>query len=179
MTRRFASLLLSAAAGAALAQAPVSAPPPAAGAQHGVGSGANISVDSGPHKGEYGYTEPCVLAAFSKRPLGLSVVLHGTDSVLSIDMPLLDDKHAGEIQIVLVIADMRSGKGPSSVTYEIDTRPDAALEPFQKAERANKGITGKATTTLMQKDGSVLLSFNGTTASGVKLDGSLTCRKMG
>jgi hypothetical protein len=52
------------------------------------------------------------------------------------------------------------------------------LEPFQKAERANKGITGKATTTLMEKDGSVLLSFNGTTASGIKLDGSLTCRKM-
>jgi len=178
MVRRFPSVLLSVAAGAALAQAPVvgEAPLPASAQSS---SGASISVDSGPHKGEYGYSEPCVLAAFGKRPLGVSVVLHGTDSVLSIDMPVLDDKHAGEIQIVLVIADMRSSKGPSSVTYEIDTRPDAALEPFQKAERASKGMSGKAVTTLMQKDGTVLLSFGGTTASGVKLDGSLTCRKMG
>jgi hypothetical protein len=178
MISRYPSLLLSVAAGAALAQTPIVADtPPATAAQSS--SGASITVDSGPHKGEYGYSEPCVLAAFGKRPLGVSVVLHGTDSVLSIDMPVLDDKHASEIQIVLVIADMRSSKGPSSVTYEIDTRPDAALEPFQKAERASKGMTGKAVTTLMQKDGTVLLSFGGTTASGVKLDGSLTCRKMG
>jgi hypothetical protein len=178
MTRPIALLLLTAAAAAALAQAPVASDRPLPGATQS-GSGASISVGDGPNKREYGYSEPCVLAAFGKRPLGLSVVLHGTDSVLSIDMPVLDEKHAGEIQIVLVIADARAGKGPSSVTYEIDTRPDTALEPFQKAERASKGMTGKATTTLMQKDGNVLLSFSGTTAGGVKLDGSLMCRKMG
>ena len=69
-------------------------------------------------------------------------------------------------------------KGASSVTYEIDTRPDASLEPFQRAERANKGTTGKATTTLMEKDGNALLSFSGQTATGVKLEGSVTCRKV-
>jgi hypothetical protein len=142
-------------------------------------SGANVVVSDGPNKGEYDYSEPCVLAAFGKRPLGVSVVLHGTDSVLSIDMPVLDDKHAQQIQIVLVIAEARAGKSPSSVTYEIDTRPDSALEPFQKAERANKGMTGKATTTLMQKGDSALISFSGQTASGMKLEGSLTCKKVG
>ena len=157
------------------AQAPVAPAVAAAPAS----SGASVIVGGGPNKGEYGYIEPCVLAAFGKRPLGLSVVLHGTDSVLSIDMPVLDDKHAQQIQIVLVIAEVRDGKGPSSVTYEIDTRPDSALEPFQKAERANKGMTGKATTTLMQKGDSALISFSGQTASGVKLDGSLTCKKVG
>ena len=93
-------------------------------------------------------------------------------------MPSLDEKHANEIQIVLVIADIKVGKGMASVTYEIDTRPDAVLEPFQKAERANKGMSGKATTTLMQKGGSAMLSFSGETASGVKLEGSVTCRKV-
>ena len=39
-------------------------------------------------------------------------------------------------------------------------------------------MTGKATTTLMEKDGSALLSFTGQTAAGVKLEGSVTCRKM-
>ena len=39
-------------------------------------------------------------------------------------------------------------------------------------------MTGKATTTLMQKADSTLLSFSGQTASGVKLEGSVTCRKM-
>jgi len=167
---------LTMASAATLAQAPA----PTVGIavpQSQASSGASITVASGPLKGEYGYTEPCLLASFSKRPLGVSVVMHATDSVLSIDMPVLDDKHANEIQIVLVIAE-HSGGAPSSVTYEIDTRPDAALEPFQKAERANKGMTGKASTTLMQKADSTLISFSGQTASGIKLEGSLTCRKI-
>ncbi len=146
-----------------------------------IASTASVTIGAGPHKGEYNFepTEACVITAFGNRPPAISVVLHSTDSVLSIDMPNLDDKHSNQIQVVLVIAEKKAGKGTSSVTYEIDTRPDATLEPFQKAERANKGMTGKATTTLMQKDGSALLSFNGTTASGVKLEGSVTCRKMG
>ena len=66
----------------------------------------------------------------------------------------------------------------SSTTYEIDTRPDSALKPYQKAERANKGITGKAKTTLMTQGNNVLLSFSGETATGVKLEGEVTCRKV-
>ena len=31
----------------------------------------------------------------------------------------------------------------------------------------------------MQKDDNALLSFSGQTASGVKLEGSVTCKKMG
>ena len=145
------------------------------------GSTASIRIGSGPHKGEYNFapTETCVIAPFGEKPAGISVVLHSTESVLSIDLPNLDAKHASEIQVVLVIAEKKAGMSTSSVTYEIDTRPDAALEPFQKAERANKGMTGKVNTTLMEKDGNLLVSFDATTASGVKLAGSLTCRKMG
>jgi hypothetical protein len=146
------------------------------------GGAATISVASGPHKGEYGFspTQPCVIAGFGQKPPGISLVLQGTDSSLSIDMPSVEEQHANEIQIVLVIADKprAGGKGASSVTYEIDTRPDAALAPFQRAERANKGMTGKATTTLMQKGDSALLSFSGETVSGVKLEGSITCKKV-
>jgi hypothetical protein len=148
----------------------------------GSGSSASITVSTGPHKGEYDFapTEACVITAFTRKPLGLSVVMQAVDSSLSIDMPNLDEKHANEIQIVLVIAEGRTPnkKGASSVTYEIDTRPDTSLEPFQRAERANKGVTGKATTTLMEKDGNALLSFSGQTASGVKLEGSVTCKKV-
>jgi hypothetical protein len=146
------------------------------------GSTASITVQSGPHKGEYGFapTQPCVITAFGQKPLRISLVLQAEDSSLSIDMPNIDEKHANQIQIVLVIADKPRvvGKGASSVTYEIDTRPDASLEPFQRAERANKGMTGKATTTLMQKPDSALLSFTGETVSGVKLEGSVTCKKV-
>lgn len=148
-----------------------------------VGSSASITLDSGPHKGKYDFapTETCVLAAFGKKPLGLSVVLTSTQASLSVDMPNIDEKHSKEIQIVLVVADSKAGqasKGTASVTYEIDTRPDAVLEPYQKAERANKGMTGKATTTLMQQQGSALLTFTGETQSGVKLSGEITCRKV-
>jgi hypothetical protein len=69
-------------------------------------------------------------------------------------------------------------KSTASVTYEIDTRPDSVLEPFQKAERANKGMTGKVTTTLMQQAASAMLTFSGETQSGVKMSGEITCRKV-
>ena len=146
------------------------------------GSSASISVSTGPHAGKYAFAprEACAIAAFGDQPLGLSVVLASDDSSLSLDMPNLDEKHAHEIQIVLVVADKRAAgvKGMSSTTYEIDTRPDSALKPYQKAERANKGQTGKATTTLMTQGNNVLLSFTGETASGVKLEGEVTCRKV-
>jgi hypothetical protein len=149
----------------------------------GMGSSASISVAAGPHAGKYAYAprEACVLAAFGDQPLGLSVVLSSDDSSLSLDMPNLDEKHANEIQIVLIVADKKAGasmKGTASTTYEIDTRPDSALKPFQKAERANKGMTGKASTQLMTQGGNVLLSFSGETATGVKLSGEVTCRKV-
>ena len=149
----------------------------------GMGSSASISVASGPHAGKYAFAprEACAIAAFSDQPLGLSVVLSSDNSSLSLDMPNLDEKHANEIQIVLVVADKRAGasmKGTASTTYEIDTRPDASLKPFQKAERATKGMTGKAKTALMTQGGNVLLTFSGETATGVKLEGEVTCRKV-
>jgi hypothetical protein len=151
--------------------------PPSAG--NNIGSSASVTLGSGPHKGKYDFapTEACVLAAFSDKPLGLSVVMNSKDSSLSIDVPNLDEKHANEIQMVLVVAEMKEGRR-ASTTYEIDTRPDASLEPFKRAERANKGMTGKATTTLMTQGANTLLSFNGETAMGVKVSGEVTCRKV-
>ena len=148
-----------------------------------LGSTASISVASGPHAGTYNFapTSPCVIAAFGDKPAGISVVLSAEDSSLSIEIPNIDEKHASEVQVVLVVADKKVGasmKGTASTTYEIDTRPDSVLEPIQKAERANKGITGKVKTQLMTQGVSTLLSFTGTTSTGVKLDGEITCRRM-
>jgi len=159
----------------------VAAPAPPQSAA--LGSTASVSVASGPHAGTYNFapTSPCVIAAFGDKPAGISVVLSSEESSLSIDVPNIDEKHASEIQVVLVVADKKIGasmKGTASTTYEIDTRPDAVLEPIQKAERANKGITGKVRTQLMTQGASTLLSFTGTTSTGVKLDGEITCRRM-
>ena len=175
-------LLAALLAAPALAQAPA-APPPAPDAAAGIGSSASITLGSGPHKGRYDFapTEACVLTAFGKKPMGLSVVFTSENASMSLDMPNIDEKHANEIQVVLVVSDAQPGearKGASSVTYEIDTRPDAVLEPYQKAERANKGLSGKATTTLMQKGGAAMLSFSGETPTGVKVTGEVNCRKV-
>jgi hypothetical protein len=148
-----------------------------------VGSSASVTVRSGPHAGKFDFapTSTCVIASFGTKPLGISVVLSSENSSLSIDMPNIDEKHANEIQIVLVVADKKAGasmKGTASTTYEIDTRPDAVLEPFQKAERANRGVSGKATTQLMTQGNNAMLSFSGETATGVKLEGEVTCRKV-
>jgi hypothetical protein len=96
-------------------------------------------------------------------------------------MPNIDEQHANQIHIVLIVADKKAGasmKGTASTTYEIDTRPDTVLEPYQKAERAKRGMTGKVKTQLMTQGGTVLMSFSGETATGVKLDGEVTCRRM-
>jgi hypothetical protein len=148
-----------------------------------LGSTASVTVASGPHAGTYNFapTSPCVIAAFGDKPAGISVVLSAEDSSLSIDVPNIDEKHASEIQVVLVVAEKKLGastKGTTSTTYAIDTRPDSVLEPIQKAERANKGITGTMKTQLMTQGASTLLSFTGTTAAGVKLEGEITCRRM-
>jgi hypothetical protein len=155
---------------------------PQASAPAQIGSGASISVGSGPHAGKYDFapTQACVIAPLGTKPPSLSVVLTSERASLSLDMPSIDDKHANEMQIVLVVAEPPSAerKGTASVTYEIDTRPDTALEPYQKAERANKGMSGKVTTQLMEKTGVAMLSFSGETKNGVKLSGELTCRRM-
>ena len=148
-----------------------------------VGSTASVTVKTGPEAGKYDAApgDACVLVAFGKKPLGLSAVFSGVDSSLSVDMPNIDEKHANEIQIVLIISHLKTGGvkgGVASLTYEIDTRPDAALDATQRAERANKGVTGKASTNLMERGNTVLLSFTGETAGGVKLEGEVNCRKV-
>jgi hypothetical protein len=172
-------LIVAAAIAAGLAAAPA-LPQQAAGLP---GSSASITLHSGPHKGKYAFapSEACVLGAFGKQPMGLSVVMTSRESSLSIEVPNLDEKHASEIQIVFVVAEMGSGaaKGMSSVTYEIDTRPDGVLKPHQRAERASRGITGKATTTLLTQGDATLLSFTGETAKGIRIDGEVSCRKVG
>jgi hypothetical protein len=172
---------LSVLTAAALLAAAPALPQGAAGA--GSGASASITLHSGPHKGKYAFapSEACLLAAFGKEPMGLSIVMSSRESSLSIELPNLDEKHANEIQIVFVVAEQNAGagKGMSSVTYEIDTRPDAVLKPHQRAERANRGTTGKATTTLMTQGDSTLVSFSGETAKGIRIDGEVTCRKVG
>jgi hypothetical protein len=170
---------LSVLAAAALLAAAPALPQGAAG----TGASASITLHSGPHKGKYAFapSEACVLGAFGKEPMGLSIVMSSRESSLSIELPNLDEKHANEIQIVFVVAEQNAGagKGMSSVTYEIDTRPDAVLKPHQRAERANRGTTGKATITLMTQGDATLVSFTGETAKGIRIDGEVTCRKVG
>jgi hypothetical protein len=169
-------------AGHALSQVQPQTPAPPSAGQAQIGSSASIKVGSGPHAGRYDFapTQACVIAALGDKPPSLSVVLTSDKASLSLDMPSIDEKHANQLQIVLVIAEPPGAghKGTASVTYEIDTRPDAVLEPYQKAERANKGISGSATTQLMERPGMAMLSFTGETKNGVKLSGEITCRKM-
>ena len=85
----------------------------------------------------------------------------------------------GDLVAILIAAAVTDrGVGTASTTYELDTRPDSSLEPFKRAERANKGLTGKATTTLMTQGNNTLVSFVGETAKVVKISGEVTCRKV-
>ncbi len=158
---------------------------PQVGNANGAGSGssASISVHTQAGKDRYDFAprETCLISSFGTKPLGLSVVLNSQKASLSIDMPNIDEKHANEIQIVLVVAGAKpasAATAQTSASFEIDTRPEAALEAFKRAARARRGMSGKATTTLMEQGHNVLLSFTGETAVGAKLSGEVTCRKV-
>jgi len=90
--KRFLTLLTTALLAApAMPQSPAIPAAPAAAANDN-GSSASITLGSGPHKGRYDFapTEACVLTAFSKKPMGLSVVFTSESASMSLDMPNID-----------------------------------------------------------------------------------------
>jgi hypothetical protein len=146
-----------------------------------VGSTGRVTLASGPHAGKFQYSvdDACVIAALPGKPVGFSIFMLGEKSSLTIDIPNADAAHVSQAQIELVVADVKPGqsrKDTSSATYTIDTRPDAALENYQRAER--KGMAGKASVALTQDAKSARLTFSGSTAAGVKLEGSVDCHKV-
>jgi hypothetical protein len=146
-----------------------------------VGTTGSVTVASGPHAGRYQYSvdDACIIAALPGKPVGFSIFMLGEKSSLTIDIPNADAAHVSQAQVELVIADVKPGqsrKNTASVTYSIDTRPDASLENYQRAERT--GMAGKATVALTQDAKSAKLTFSGATAAGVKLEGSVDCRKV-
>jgi len=148
------------------------------------GVAATLQVASGPHAGKYTYegTDACIIAASEPAtPTGFSVIVMSDRSQLSIDLPNVDNAHVNELQIELVIADVKpnqSRKNTATTTYTIDTRPDASLAQYQRDERGGKGTSGTATAQLSQNGNTARLSFNAQTAEGVKIDGTIDCRKV-
>lgn len=118
-------------------------------------------------------------AAYTILALALAVLAtpasaqQGSGATIKVD----SGPHQGKYTFAAVKAG-QSRKATASTTYEVDTRPDAILEPYQKAERAGKGMTGKASAKLLEKGSFAQLTFTGQTASGVKLEGSVDCRKV-
>jgi hypothetical protein len=143
---------------------------------------ANVEVASGAHAGKYAYesSDACIIASSDKsKAAGFSVIVMSDRSQLSIDMPSVEPEHVNEVHIELVVADVKpnqSRKDTATTKYMIDTRPDAALAAYQRADRAGKGISGKATAQLTQTGETAQLSFSAQTADGVKIDGSIDCR---
>lgn len=153
-------------------------------AADGSGVTAHIQVASGAHAGKYAYesSDACIIASSDKsKAAGFSVIVMSDRSQLSIDMPSVEPAHVNELQIELVVADVKpnqSRKNTETTTYMIDTRPDSALASYQRAEREGKGPSGKATAQLTQNGDTAKLSFNAQTPDGVKIDGSIDCHKV-
>ena len=149
-----------------------------------IGVQAAVQVASGPHAGKYTYegADACIIAASDKsKPAGFSVIVMSDRSQLSVDMPDVQSAHVNELQIELVIAEVKpnqSRKDTATTTYTVDTRPDSALARYQIEERGAKGPVGKATAQLTQNDTTARLSFDAQTAAGVKVSGSIDCRKV-
>ena len=144
-----------------------------------VGSTASVTLGSGPHAGQYEFRsdDPCIIAALPGKSVGFSLFLLGQKSSLALDMPNV--AAANQLQIEMVVADVKPGqsrKNTASVTYSIDSRPDAALEPYQKAER--KGMSGQGSARLSQQSTTARLTFTGVTANGIRVSGTIDCRKV-
>lgn len=143
------------------------------------GSTASVTVSGGAHAGKYEYRSDaaCIIAALPGKPVGFSLFLMSERSSLTLDLP--DAGKTGQLQIELTVADVKPGqsrKNTATVTYIIDTRLDASLEEYQRAER--KGMSGQGSANLTQAANTAKLSFQGTTASGAKISGNVDCRKV-
>jgi hypothetical protein len=147
-------------------------------------STATIKVASGPAAGTYTYvsSDPCILAPLRNGgPITFAHVLMADASTLSVDIPNTNASNVNEFQIELVVAKPDSNASrlrTKSTTLTIDTRPDGALEPYQRQERGSTGMTGRGTATLHLQASSARLVFQGQTAAGVRIEGSLECRKL-
>lgn len=145
------------------------------------GATATATIASGPNAGRYEYSsdDPCILAALPGRDLGFNIVLMAPNSSLSIDIPNADPARVSQAQIELVVANVKPGqsrKSTASVTYNVDTRPDASLEAYQRADR--KGTSGQASVKLTRTGNAARLLFTGTTADGIRITGNVDCRKL-
>jgi hypothetical protein len=148
-------------------------------------SGGDIHVSSGAHAGKYSYVseDACIFAPLKKgAPVSFSYVLIADESTLSIDIPDVGAKHLSEFQLELVITevankeDKRSRKRESHTLYTIDTRPDNALDPYQRKQRGTNGAKGRGSVKLRDEGQALRVEFSGETAEGVKLEGSVRCR---
>ncbi len=151
----------------------------AAPAFGGTGSIAHINVSGGPHAGKYEFSsdDACIIAALPGKAVGFSLFIMGEKSSLTLDIP--NAANTGQLQIELVVADVKPGqsrKNTASAIYVIDTRPDASLEPYQLAER--QGATGQAGAKLTHSGDTAKLTFDGSTARGVKMSGTVDCKKV-
>jgi hypothetical protein len=149
-----------------------------------VASVAQVTVASGPQAGKYNFTsdDACMIASLQQgKAPGFSAALSAEKATLSIDIPSIDAKQLGEFQVELVVADAKSGasrRNTASTTLVIDTRPDAALEKYQRDERGPNGLKGSGTVKLQQQDKTARLNFQGQTDTGIKLQGTVECRKV-
>jgi hypothetical protein len=148
-------------------------------------SGGDIRVSSGPHAGKYSYVseDACIFAPLKKgAAVSFSYVLITDESTLSIDIPDVDSKHLAEFQLELVITDAankedkRSRKRASHTLYTIDTRPDSALDPYQRKQRGANGAKGRGSVKLRDQGQALRVEFSGETIEGIKLEGSVRCR---
>lgn len=148
-------------------------------------STARVVIVSGPAAGTYTFTstDACVLAPLHKGgATTFAHVLMSPTSTLSIDIPDIDPAHINEFQVELVTAPAgggdRSRLRTESSTATIDTRPDSSLEPYQRRERGKNGAGGRGTVKWQAQSSSARFEFEGETIKGVKMYGTLECRRL-
>jgi hypothetical protein len=147
-------------------------------------SGGHAKVSSGPHAGKYDYIseDACIYAPLKKGAVrSFSYVLMSDESTLSINIPNADPKHADQFQLELVItevankADKRSRKRAAHTLYVIDTRPDSALDAYQRKQRGSTGVKGRGAVKVRDAGHALRIEFSGETAEGIKLEGDVSC----
>jgi hypothetical protein len=145
---------------------------------------AQVTVMSGPRAGKYDFAsaDACVMAPSRPGgPPGLSVTLSAPKASVAIDIPSIEAHRLGAFWVELVVADANSSasrRNTASTTLVIDTRPDSALEKYQRDERGPNGMRGSGAAKLQQQAQTARLEFQGQTAEGVKLQGTVECRRI-
>ncbi len=157
-----------------------------------IASAAKVTVTGGAHPGTYTVESQdwCTIRPPERgEPGRFSIEMsneHIPDSskaltIFSVYIPSIESKHLGRLAASVRFDDLTNLKTPDTV-YEMDTTPISELDSLIAREEGRRTVerksSGRGRATLKRHGATATLAVQGETENGVRLEGTIECRRV-